>query len=137
MSVFAKQDKMANEILTKYRDKVLAIVKATRAGATFSLLKRAYELKQKTVIVAPYIEIFERTVKEVEDSFSKDKPRITRIPKNEDVCTKLAEKVHDNPNLKSLPFHLRPSCKNCEYNDPESCKLQEILASDWDILGLT
>jgi hypothetical protein len=34
---------MAEEILTKRRGKVLAIVKATRAGATYSLLKKACE----------------------------------------------------------------------------------------------
>lgn len=137
MSIFAKQDEMAEEILTKHRGKVLAIVKATRAGATFSLLKRACELKQKTVIVAPYIEIFERTVKEVAESFNKNKPRVARISKNEDICRKVAEKAEEYPKLKRLPFLFRPSCSRCEYNDPKTCRLQEILVSDWDILGLT
>lgn len=44
---------MAREILTNRRGQALAIVKATRAGATTSLLKVACELGQKTVIVAP------------------------------------------------------------------------------------
>lgn len=128
---------MAEEILTKHRGKALAIVKATRAGATFSLLKRAIELEQKTVIVAPYIEIFNKTVKEVGDSFSKSKPTITRISKNEDICKKIAQKVEKNPCLRNLSFHMRPSCKTCEYNSPKECRLQEILAGDWDVLGLT
>lgn len=136
MTLFKKQDEMAQEILTKHRGKALAIVKATRAGATFSLLKRACELGQKTVIVAPYIEIFDKTVQEVIDSFKK-KPKVARIAKNEDICRKVSERIGSNPALKSLPFHFRPSCKNCKYNNPESCKLQEILASDWDVLGLT
>jgi len=137
MDVFKKQNEMAEDILTNYRGRVLAIVKATRAGATFSLLKRACELKQKTVILAPYIEIFNKTVKEVGDTLSKTKPRIARIPKNEEACTRVAEKVGENPRLRNLPFHLRPSCRNCKYNNPESCELQKILVSDWDILGLT
>ncbi len=62
---FRKENEMANDILTKHRGQVLAVVKATRSGATFSLLKRAFGLEQKTVIVAPYIEIFDKTVNEV------------------------------------------------------------------------
>lgn len=137
MSAFAAQDAMAQEILTEHRGKVLAIVKATRAGATFSLLKRAYELKQKTVIVAPYIQIFDNTVEEVGRSFSVDKPKIARIAANEDICTKVAERIEKNAQLRTFPFHYRPSCVKCECNDPKLCRLQEILTRDWDILGLT
>jgi hypothetical protein len=61
-SAFEKQDLMAEDILTHYRGRIVAVRKATRAGATFSLLKRAFELGQKTVIVAPYRKIFDETV---------------------------------------------------------------------------
>ena len=138
MSAFEKQDAMANEILTNYRGKVVAVVKATRAGATFSLLKRACELKQKTVIVAPYIKIFDKTVNEVAESFGDgNKPKVARIAKNEDICRKIQERLNEKPALRKLPFHFRPSCSHCLYNDPKECVLQKILQSDWDILGLT
>jgi len=137
MDIFKEQNEKANDILRNYRGKVLAIVKATRAGATFSLLKRACELKQKTVIVAPYIEIFNKTVNEVGDSLPSIEPRIARISKNEEICVKVGKRIEENPNLKNLAFHLRPSCTNCEYNDPDLCNMQRILAREWDILGLT
>lgn len=137
MSDFDAQNRMAEKILTEHRGKTLAIVKATRAGATFSLLKKACELKQKTVIVAPYIEIFNKTVNEVADSFKTNKPRIARIAKNEDTCRRVAEKLEEHASLRELPFHFRPPCKRCKYNKPEFCRLQEILSSDWDVLGLT
>ena len=137
MDTFKKQNEKANDILTNYRGKVLAIVKATRAGATTSLLKRACELGQKTVIVAPYIEIFATTINDVTKLVPREKPRIARIASNEEICKRIADKISGNAQLEAMVFHLRPSCVNCEYNDPECCKLQEILASDWDVLGLT
>jgi hypothetical protein len=137
MGLFEEQNRMAEEILTKHRGKVLAIVKATRAGATYSLLKKACELGQKTVIVAPYIEIFNKTVEEATASLSANSPRVARIAANQDMCRKVEERIADNPSLETLAFHLRPSCARCEYRNPESCRLQEILASEWDVLGLT
>jgi len=82
MSIFEKQDKMADEILKNYRDKVLAIVKATRAGATTSLLKAACQLKQKTTIIAPYISIFDNTINDVQKIVTERRLRIARIPAN-------------------------------------------------------
>lgn len=137
MSLFEKQDKMAEEILTEHRGKVLAIVKATRAGATTSLLKRACELGQKTVIVAPYIEIFDTTVEDVEKLISGAKPRIARIPAYDEICERIKAKIDVHPELKSLPFHFKPSCTSCELNGPSKCGLPKILNSEWDILGLT
>lgn len=137
MSVFAKQDKMADTLLTKHRGKVLAITKATRAGATTSLLKRACELKQKTVIIAPYIQIFERTVEDVEKLIVGKKPKIQRIRANVEICEKTKAKLDEHSELKSLPFLCKPSCRKCELNDPDSCELSRILNGDWDILGLT
>ena len=98
---------MANDILTNYRGKVVAVVKATRAGATFSLLKRACELKQKTVIVAPYIKIFDKTVNEVAESFGDgNKPKVARIAKNEaqDRDGNLQFPRHDLPPRVVLDF---------------------------------
>jgi hypothetical protein len=139
MDIFKKQNEMADKILTKKRGKVLAIVKATRAGATFSLLKRACELKQKTTIVAPYINIFDETVNDVIKSFtSGTKPNYIRIAANKDMCKKVQEKIATHPNLRKFPFHKRPTCKNCEHNDPSRCLLQEALScDDWDVIGIT
>jgi len=87
--------------------------------------------------VAPYIEIFKRTVDEVKRSFSQKEPRIARIASNEEICRKVAEKLQANRQLTNMIFHLRSSCAGCEYNDPSCCRLQEILVGEWDILGLT
>ncbi|NHJ31390.1 MAG: hypothetical protein FK732_00865, partial [Asgard group archaeon] len=112
MNLFKKQDQMAKDILRNHRGKVLAIEKATRAGATFSLLKRACELNQKTVIVAPYIEIFKKTVNKVADCFdAENKPKIAQIERNEEICEKVAEKISINQNLSKMPFHFRPTCR--------------------------
>ncbi len=110
MGLFEEQNRMAEEILTKHRGKVLAIAKATRAGVTYSLLKKACELGQKTVIVAPYIEIFKKTVEEATASLSANSPRVARIAANQDMCRKVEKRIADNPSLGTLAFHLRPSC---------------------------
>jgi len=137
MPTFDKQDAMASEILTEHRGKALAIVKATRAGATTSLLKAACDLGQKTVIVAPYIEIFEKTVEDAKKLVKESKPESARISANKDMCRKVEEKIQKHGCLKDFPFLYRPSCKRCEYNKPEMCRLQNILSEEWDILGLT
>lgn len=139
MDGFEKQDKMAEALLTNYRGKVVAITKATRAGATFSLLKKAVELKQKTVIVAPYKKIFDQTVDAVAEEFSpENKPKIIRIKANKDMCKKVKEKIATNPNLGTFPFHIRPKCSDCEYNNPNHCSIKELLTiDDWDIIAIT
>ena len=115
MSGFEKQNEMAGEILTKHRGQVLAIVKATRAGATYSLLKKACELGERTLIVEPYKQIFWETIDEVqlEDG---SKPRTAYLTSNEDMCEKVKEDIKNNREPKQLKFHLKPSCKKCEYN---------------------
>lgn len=45
-SVFEKQNEMAEDIISNYRGRIVTVRKATRAGATFSLLKRAFEFGQ-------------------------------------------------------------------------------------------
>lgn len=137
MSAFAKQDAMAKEILTKHRGKALAVAKATRAGATTSLLKVACELGQRTVIVAPYIKIFDMTINDVQGLVERKKPSIARIGANREICEKVKLKINKYRSLESLDFHYRPSCKKCELNDPKLCRLQDILSKDYDILGIT
>jgi len=134
---FEKHNEIAREILTNHRNQVLAVVKVTRAGATTSLLKNAFELGQKSVIVAPYIKIFDMTIKDVEHFFKEKKPRIARISANKEICEKVQAKIKQHPCLDDLPFYFRPSCKSCEFNDPNRCKLQNILNNDYDVLGLT
>ena len=90
---FALQNSKAQDILTNYRGKVLAVEKATRAGATTSLLKKACELGQKTVIVAPYIKIFDNTVDNVRGLIEGKDPRIARIGANEYICTKIKSRI--------------------------------------------
>jgi hypothetical protein len=89
------------------------------------------------VIVAPYIRIFDETVQEATASLSVNSPRVARIAANKDMCRKVKERVRSNPRLEDLPFHVRPSCRRCEYNDADECPLQKILVSEWDVLGLT
>lgn len=68
---------------------------------------------------------------------SGSKPNIARLSANKDLCERVKEKIKKDSRLADLAFHLRPSCKNCEFNDPSRCKLQSILKNDNDILGLT
>jgi hypothetical protein len=138
-SAFEKQDLMAEDILTNGKGKVITVRKATRAGATFSLLKRAFELGQKSVIVAPYRKIFDETVNDVAQSFpTGQRPKVLRITANKEMCAKVREKITKYPALDEFPFQRRPKCESCEFNDPETCLLQEALVSDdWNIIGIT
>lgn len=138
-SDFESQDIMAEHILNNERGRIVAVRKATRAGATFSLLKKAFELGQKTVIVAPYRKIFDETVNDVAQSFpAGHRPKILRITANKEMCKKVQEKIVKYSALDAFPFHSRPKCEECEYNDPGDCVLQEALVSaDWDIIGIT
>ena len=138
-SGFENQDALAENILTKERGNVVAVKKVTRAGATFSLLKKAFEMKQKTVIVAPYRKIFDETVNDVARSFpAGHKPKILRITANKEMCVKVKEKIAKYPALEEFPFLRRPRCEECDFNDPGNCVLQEALATDdWNIIGIT
>lgn len=136
---FDKQNAMAEDVLTNYKGKVTAITKATRAGATFSILKRACELKQKTVIIAPYKEIFNQTLNDVVETFPPEaKPKIIRITANKEMCKKIKYEIEQYPILEKFPSHSLPRCQSCEYNEPQKCEFQKNLSIDnWDILAIT
>lgn len=135
---FTRANMQALDILLNNRGKIVSVHKTTRAGATTSLIINACELGQKTVIIAPTLKILDETVlNAVSKAQCPKTPVYLKLPQNKELCKRLVEKCQTTPALKKLPVLYRPSCKGCIYNDPKQCKLQAILQSDYDVLGLT
>jgi hypothetical protein len=134
--LFQKNNELASDLLLNHRGKIVAIRKATRAGATTSLLKVAVEKRQKTVIVLPFHNIFNQTVNEalklVNNRFS---PRVAEIKANKYMCQKTAKELEKYPQLEELGFSNRGNCKSCRYK--VKCEFQSVLQDEWDVLGLT
>jgi hypothetical protein len=125
---FEKNNALASDLLHNHRGKMVAIRKATRAGATTSLLKRAFELGQKTVIIVPFIKIFDQTVNEALKFVNKgSSPRVARIKANKEMCQKTAQELKKYPKLEKLGFSHRGNCKNCSNNNPSDCEFQRVM----------
>jgi len=137
-SAFAKQEAMANEVLTK-QGKIIPILKVARAGATTSLVKQAVENNKKLVICVPTHEIGEDTVKSavLQSKCSLDK--IIHFHENRQDCKRLVLECQKNPRLLNAKWLLRPEkCEKCTFFNDPSCDLQKVLnCSDWNVLIVT
>jgi hypothetical protein len=131
-SSFVEQNKMAEDILTNYRGKILAVRKATRSGATFSLIKAACEKNQRTVIILPHKNAFKIVEEAAASAITSETPKVVKLKSNREMCRVVDEGIKQNPNRQKLPFHSLGDCENCLYFI--GCPLQEILKGDWDIL---
>src|SRR5208283_5272557 len=137
-SAFAKQDRLALEILSK-KGYVVPILKVARAGATTSLIKNAIDSQKKVVIFEPTHEIGNDTVSGAVKLCKNVNAKILQLLDNRETCKKLIIESQKTPRLQKMKWLLRPEdCEKCEFFNDPACELQRILnCIDWDVLVVT
>lgn len=148
----AKRLNQALRIYDRNKKGVFKLNKATRVGATTSLVLGSHALREKCLIVVPTNEIAEKTIKEdlmpVCEENNLPKPRVIQIYSNHHCLYNILERERlDNStseedknklemlkNLSALPR--RPKCGyECEHF--EHCECMQVLQDEADILVIT
>jgi len=137
VSDFEKQNKMAVELL-KLENKIVSVIKVTRAGTTTSLIKEAIDAHKKVVIFVPTHEIGRVTINKAVTYADRKNAKILSVDANSELCSKIKLSIEKNDNLRKLKWFLLPSCSKCVVQKTLKCRLQEILScEDWDVLVVT
>ena len=125
--IYKPQDRLAEELLTKseYKGVLNTVSKATRAGCTYSLCKQAVIQRQKTVIIEPYVTVFNAVKQATEEAYG----TIAELKSNWEMCPSIQKKYPKE----DVPYFFLDDCNKCDnQNKPEKCSMQEVLQGNWN-----
>jgi len=130
MSIFNLIEYLAKDFLVKSKG-VICVHKASRVGATTSLVKVALELGKKVVLVYPTKRIAEEIRMRIPKLLSEQQPQIAIIWPNSELCRKCDPKL-------PLKFQLKKDCSRCVHLErPEECHFQDLILNDFNLYCLT
>jgi len=130
MTIFGPLEILAKTFLVRSKG-VICVHKASRVGATTSLVKVALELCKKVVLVYPTKRIAKEIEMRISKLLSKQQPRIAIIWPNSELCRKCDPKL-------PLKFQLKKDCSKCIHLErPEECHFQELILNDFNLYCLT
>lgn len=130
MSTFNIQEELASRLLQTKG--IFVIHKATRAGASFSIVKTALKEGRKAVVLSPTKRII-RALQEKLPSMLGYSPKMVVVGPNSELCQKL-----DRNLSKKLAFQFKENCSKCNLNGkPSECRYQNLQNHDFDLFCLT
>jgi len=127
LSDFRLQDAIGQRLLDK--SGIFIVRKVTRAGASITLTKIGSTSGKRIVVVEPNKKIL-REVQRIITEIAGNQVKTALILPNDELCRKLNK-------IPELKFQLKENCFNCEFNNSEECKLQNIIEEDHNVYLLT
>lgn len=130
MSIFNFIELLARDFFVKSKG-VICVHKASRVGATTSLVKVALELGKKVVFIYPTKRIAKEIEMRIPKLLSEQQPRIAIIWPNSELCRKCDPKL-------PLKFQLKKDCSKCAHpGRPEECHFQDLILNNFNLYCLT